>query len=664
MINLPVRGTTHDQEQRSILKLDNILPKELFIMRKEGDTDGCSDYGVDIMLELRQKTKYVTYIRSQLQLKSVQNASRNIDGTFSYSIKISTINYLMNQANSIFVIYLENEDIIIWEWVSEIFQLIKDSSVDIGSTKQESFTYRFTKKLDRQSCEDIHATILDRGQMFRKVSEFITQTSNPEEFEAVILLKNGKTHNIAEIAKAIRQGGFALVNSGQAALVNGIIDTLPPYFKTDPEIALVYSYVKFHLGFIVDALSWLPKGSLREKLSSDKKALVYFIEIHLNFSLGSLSKEQYVEKLLAMENEYGDSALGLQVKLERIRRSIGTRNADGTRINTLLEMDETARELLKKAKSSPTRIFAEIFVWEVEGWKLMSDMAADISMHKMRFKVGHPLPLQKRIELGISLVERNRAWGKKYNQLLKQSKDRPVIYGQIVISASRIMLRIIAQERIDKDKKPFDDTAILTNIFDNIVALYPQLLKNGLHSLALTGKLLEADIFEGLGKKEKAKAISQEVLNESLALGLNDIQVLAQDLLSDCGIFASVEKIKTECSIPNDEILLNTPDEDIPQLASYFLVAMGLPDARLENIIKDYIWFKKDAEYRKLVCKHLNTLQNLTHSKFTVTMYEIDPPRKFDCMKYQYRSDRESTNRDNLLKSFVLNHCDKCHDRT
>lgn len=660
MANLPVRGDTHDQEQRSISKLKSILPKELFIIRKEGDTDGCSDYGVDIMLELRQSIRYVTNYRSQLQLKCVRNSLRNDDRTFSYSIQLSTLNYLMNQPNSLFAIFLENENVIVWEWISEIFQVTQDRKIDINSPKQDSFTYRFTRVLDSKACEDIYATILHRGQVFREVSEFITKEPNLEGYNAAILLKEGKIQSIDEIAKAIKQGGFALVNDGQAALVNKMLDKLPQaYFKKDPEIAIVYAYVKFNLGFTTEALSWIPRGSLRGKLDSDKKALACFIEIHLQFSLNILSKEQYVEKLVVLEREYGTSTLGLQVKLERIRRSIGRVNCDKIK-NVILEMEETNNELLKKEISSSTRIYAEIFAWELEGWKLISDLGTSMSTQKIRFKLGHPMPLQERIELGRSLMNRNTVWMEKYRKLQEQMKDRPALYGQVVISGSTTILRIIAQNRIDKNNEDSDDEKILREIFDNIKLICPQLQKIGLHSLALRGKLLEADILEGLGDLEKSKEIVQEVADDSSILGLSDVEALANDELLGLGIFSSVEKAKKELSVSKDEMMLNTSEQEISKMASYVMEAFGLPEKRKTIIIKELTWLRADAECRRIVCKHIQTIQDLTHSKSIETMYKVDPPRIFKCMKYGYESDIESTDRESLFKLFTWNYCDKC----
>lgn len=105
--NLPISAESRDQERLSVLKFELIVPADKFIVR--GETGG--DYGVDRILELKTNAKFLTNYESSIQLKSVQESKRNQDGSFSYPVSIDTLNYLMNQPNSIFAIYLVDEDV-------------------------------------------------------------------------------------------------------------------------------------------------------------------------------------------------------------------------------------------------------------------------------------------------------------------------------------------------------------------------------------------------------------------------------------------------------------------------------------------------------------------------------------------------------------------------
>ncbi len=134
MSNLPFCDSTHDQERRSILAFQNILPDRLFLLRNE---DGV-DYGTDRILELKIGGRQASNFRIHVQIKSIRSAQRSSDGTLNYQVSIKTLNYLLNQPSSLFVIYLENENIFLWEWANVINNWARQKNILIAITEQET----------------------------------------------------------------------------------------------------------------------------------------------------------------------------------------------------------------------------------------------------------------------------------------------------------------------------------------------------------------------------------------------------------------------------------------------------------------------------------------------------------------------------------------------
>jgi len=167
--NLPQRLETYDQEEESIDKFRNMVPKDKFLIRNE--TGG--DYGIDLILELRKEKRLVTNFRTHIQMKSVFNAIRNVDGSFSFPVSITTLNYLMNQPNSIFVIYLVSENTFLWDWVVNICRYCVGTDIDIMSTQQQTISYRFTLELSKEAFNAIYLKINDFGKITRKLSEYL-----------------------------------------------------------------------------------------------------------------------------------------------------------------------------------------------------------------------------------------------------------------------------------------------------------------------------------------------------------------------------------------------------------------------------------------------------------------------------------------------------------
>lgn len=175
--NLPHRLETYDQEEESIDKLRIMVPKGKFLVRNE--TGG--DYGIDLILELRKERRLVTNFRTHIQMKSVDKAMRNADGSFSFPVPIKTLNYLMNQPNSLFVIYLVNEDIFLWDWVTNIFKLCRSMNIDIANTDQKTISYRFALELSEEAFNDIYIKINDFGKTGRKLLENLEPLKNQEK---------------------------------------------------------------------------------------------------------------------------------------------------------------------------------------------------------------------------------------------------------------------------------------------------------------------------------------------------------------------------------------------------------------------------------------------------------------------------------------------------
>ncbi|MBW4079998.1 DUF4365 domain-containing protein [Paenibacillus sp. S150] len=165
--NLPQRLDTFDQENRSILKLQLIVPQEKYLVR----TESGGDYGVDLVLELKNNCKYMTNFRTHLQLKSNSTKTVDKDGTFEFSVPIKTINYLLNQPQSIFIIYVERDDIFLWEWVNYIDETTQQNGIDIITTTDKTFTYKFHKTLTHKSFDEIYDYVKAYGQYTRELSK-------------------------------------------------------------------------------------------------------------------------------------------------------------------------------------------------------------------------------------------------------------------------------------------------------------------------------------------------------------------------------------------------------------------------------------------------------------------------------------------------------------
>src|SRR5882672_4915150 len=93
--SLPSRPQEHINSDLGVRKFCELFTDPWFIAREESK----SDYGVDIVIEaLIDNGKHPTNIRSHTQVKS-STKKPNMDGSYSYSVPFSNLNYLLNNSN-------------------------------------------------------------------------------------------------------------------------------------------------------------------------------------------------------------------------------------------------------------------------------------------------------------------------------------------------------------------------------------------------------------------------------------------------------------------------------------------------------------------------------------------------------------------------------------
>jgi len=175
-MRLPEISESHKQERRSITAFRNEMEGNYFVVRDCRE----NDYGVDMTLEVIIDKKYASNFISCVQLKDKLNSKiiQNINGDYSYAINIENINYLLNNPNSLFFIYLEDKKVFIWEWIEKIAEVVNERNINLYETNKKTFTYRFNKILDENSKSEIHTKIMKVSKSMKEFSIFISKKNS------------------------------------------------------------------------------------------------------------------------------------------------------------------------------------------------------------------------------------------------------------------------------------------------------------------------------------------------------------------------------------------------------------------------------------------------------------------------------------------------------
>ena len=169
--SLPQRPMEHVYSDLGVKKFCELFTDPWFITREESK----SDYGVDIVLEaLTDNGKHPTNIRSHAQVKS-STKKPNTDGSYSYSVPFSNLNYLLNNPNSLYAFYSVKEDKL-------LFSTAESAYKTYAGTK--NVTLHFTEVLNLHVVKNIHSQIMATSMSIRDLllSPNRRMIINPDHF--------------------------------------------------------------------------------------------------------------------------------------------------------------------------------------------------------------------------------------------------------------------------------------------------------------------------------------------------------------------------------------------------------------------------------------------------------------------------------------------------
>jgi len=169
--SLPQRPQEHIYSDLGVRKFCELFTDPWFITREEAK----NDYGVDVVLEaLVDNGKHPTNVRSHAQVKA-STKKPNTDGSYSYSVSFSNLNYLLNNPNSLYIFYSVKEDKLLYCTAESAYKAYKGT---------KNVTIHFTDVLDRQVVQNIHSQIMATSMSIRDLllSPNRRMIINPDHF--------------------------------------------------------------------------------------------------------------------------------------------------------------------------------------------------------------------------------------------------------------------------------------------------------------------------------------------------------------------------------------------------------------------------------------------------------------------------------------------------
>jgi hypothetical protein len=238
-------------------------------VRDERTDDKGVDVALEAKVEIRVPTKAggeevmhsFTNCRAQGQLKSIDDPEPNQDGSVSYSIDTSNLNYLLNGQSPIYFLWLAPTDELGYAWAKDEWRRLDAEKPDWMS--QETFTIRFRNVLDATAVDSIHQRIIREARFSRRLSEAVARSATAEQVVVGINPQSLETSDPARIRDLLMSGGMTIVAAGFGRQVLDLAALLNLADRASPRIQMVFAYAHYTMGRYDQARGLAAEASLK-----------------------------------------------------------------------------------------------------------------------------------------------------------------------------------------------------------------------------------------------------------------------------------------------------------------------------------------------------------------------------------------------------------------
>jgi hypothetical protein len=658
---LPIADRNAELQRRSIRAFNSILPTDRFLYRDER----ADDAGVDGSLELLIDGHY-TNLRSQVQLKGTDSSEVNNDGTISITVTAANLNYLLNGASPIYILYVEPRNELRFAWARDERRRL--DSINPHWPLQNTVTIRFEHVLTPQDLEHIRERIRQEAQLQRRIHEVLARSSIGEQVITSIDTTTLSNSDPDELYQLLLASGLTIVSAGHAEQARRLIGLLRAADARAPKIKLVLAYADYATGRYQFSAAQLSEVELvRSELDEESQQILTYLKDANAYQTGQIDVDEYRQRL---DDQSHTLPPGFRASyaISRLRIALFGQTDKEGRLRILDEMKSAVANVITDENiAAGFKTHVRLMLLESEGHEaVLSSLDEMHDAHMRRV-------LQQRIDLA-SLVQKQHdrwyAWEEKAKKLREEASDlnAPLLLADAIAIQCDMHIKQLLHSRIQRlifdipFEMPEDLLVALTRQIQEAIKIY----SNADHTegeMRLT--LAFADLLEVSGRGSDARRIAEEVLPKATVLNYAALQERAAAHLSGKTILkyftSAVEDARSK---DLDFEIAAQDDSELKKYAKDYSTRLGLSDEQLANVERDSLAIRDIARERLNWCKHIDFTQNAGPTQQKDTYYRVEPQRRCVCRLHKYESVLEHTDGPVVISAFKRAYCDHCSDRS
>ncbi len=639
--DLPKVNASHIQSAEAERALEAVLCPPDFIARKQ-----TPDYGTDYDVELCTNSQ-ATNVKFSIQLKSAQNVTVDSEKTtIALQIETSRLAYLSrNPCGALIAVYDAASKHLFYSWVDELIQSL-DSKGSIWRS-QETVTIHIplSAVLNKSSAQNIHETVQRLyqkigGEALSAPTSAISSDKSPDELLS-FMEKNG--------LEMISHGMHREAIESYSSIPSIKWRDKPPHLLC---IALAYEHAGLPLQALTNARASLAcaGGSLRP----EDAALAERIVINSQRNIGQTTPAEYNAALRNLGATYANTEQGRQIALELILKEMV--EPEIPRENRR----KHAEDLLARARTIVTDASdwsEKLLLARIENQASIQVIIEATFQVNVSIKTRHPMEASRRAEFANKAIQLCESASGRLKTLAEHAKKvkRFDLFATCCLEAAmgqfNLMVLLYLNNRTAEDPPTLTDKKGINFCLSNAKQAAEIFSRLGVSGQALRAQRLEAEILSAAGRKDEAERILHEVRKKAESLGL------------DPNGFRLTELPEMPSSDDISQNFASLSDQEVVRFTHSMIEAWGIPKSRFENALKDFKATRMIQREKLSWCKHLEMVQDLTHTQSKSTHYAIDPERHCRCVLLGHESRIGSRDPDALVTAFKANYCSDCTKR-
>lgn len=366
--SLPSSSYQESLETISKTKLSELLAPELFEIREELQRDK----GIDITVEVKENGFYTNF-RFAVQLKSSNTGKKNRDGSVSFGVEVSNINYLQNSSmQSYYFFYDHVSKQFYYEQSTEVYQNLLEKYKD--GKFPNKFLIRFNKLLDKSAIDEIYNRTKANGHLLRNLHFHLDASKS--DSKGIVIDTNREVYSVEQNIAFLENHGLELINRAEFDLIIEIEQRTNQHLSLPIIFNLVCGVAYFFRGRVYRAIDYLRQVEKQQhELESQNRYMFQYTLLLAKYQSGVLDKKSYESEL---ENLIQKEDLGSFLKIEKEFKTLQKNNQSESQLTDFYK--KINKIIAEEPENTKVRAYGYARILEAESKLLLHDLCLNLSL--------------------------------------------------------------------------------------------------------------------------------------------------------------------------------------------------------------------------------------------------------------------------------------------